>query len=338
MIDLRSDTFTRPTAGMMQAMMNAAVGDDVFGEDPTVNELEARAAAMFGMEAALYCPTGTMSNQIAIKCHTRPGDELICDKTAHVYLYEAGGIAANSGVQTHTLDGAFGRFTATQVVEAINPDDVHKPRTSLVCLENTSNRGGGTCYDFNEILAIRKVCDEYKLTMHLDGARLFNALVAKKETPQQYGKVFDSISVCLNKGLGCPIGSILIGSRDFIRQARRVRKLFGGGMRQAGYMAATGIYALENHIDRLAQDHDHAKQIAAALKGKPFAGEILPVETNILIFEVRNKPAKQLAEELRQHGILTIAIAPTQVRMVLHLDVGEDMVRRVVEVIESLSH
>jgi threonine aldolase len=337
-IDLRSDTFTRPTPGMMHAITNAVVGDDVFGEDPTVNELEARAAGMFGMEAALYCPTGTMSNQIAIKCHTHPGDELICDRTAHVYLYEAGGIAANSGVQTYTLDGKFGRINALQVKEAINPDDVHKPRTSLVCLENTANRGGGGCYDFNDILAIRKVCDENNLKLHLDGARLFNALVAKNETPEQYGKVFHSISVCLNKGMGCPIGSILIGSNEFIRNARRVRKLFGGGMRQAGYMAAAGIYALDNHIERLAEDHDHAKQIAAALQGKPFAGEILPVETNILIFEVKNKPAKQLAEEFKQHGILAIAMTPTQIRMVTHLDVTKEMVGKVIEVIESMTY
>lgn len=337
-IDLRSDTFTRPTPGMMDAIINAAVGDDVFGEDPSVNELEARAAKMFGMEAALYCPTGTMSNQIAIKCHTHPGDELVCDKTAHVYLYEAGGIAANSGVQAQTLDGKFGRFNAVQVKGAINPDDVHKPRTSLVCIENTANRGGGACYDFNDIVAIRQVCDEHNLKLHLDGARLFNALVAKNETPAQYGKSFHSISVCLNKGMGCPIGSILIGSAAFIRQARRVRKLFGGGMRQAGYMAAAGIYALDNHIDRLAEDHEHAKQIAAALKDKPFTAEILPVETNILIFEVKNKPARQLAEEFKQHGILVIAMTPTQIRMVTHLDVSGDMVGKVIKVIGSMGH
>lgn len=336
-IDLRSDTFTRPTPGMMEAIINAAVGDDVFGEDPSVNELEARAASMFAMEAALYCPTGTMSNQIAIKCHTHPGDELICDRTAHVYLYEAGGIAANSGVQAHTLIGKYGRFNALQVKEAINPDDVHKPRTSLVCLENTANRGGGACYDFNDIVAIRQVCDENNLKMHLDGARLFNALVAKNETPAQYGKVFHSISVCLNKGMGCPIGSILIGSTEFIRKARRVRKLFGGGMRQAGYMAAAGIYALDNHIERLAEDHHHAKQIAAALQGKPFAGEILPVETNILIFEVKNKPASQLAEQFKQHGILTIAMTPTQIRMVTHLDVSKQMVEKVTNVISKIN-
>jgi threonine aldolase len=337
-IDLRSDTFTRPTPGMMEAIMKAGVGDDVFGEDPSVNELEDKAAKLFGMEAALYCPTGTMSNQIAIRCHTRPGDELICEKTAHVYFYEAGGIAANSGVQARTLDGNFGRINAAQVQEVINPDDVHRPRTALVCLENTSNRGGGTCYNLNDIVAIRKVCDDNNLKLHLDGARLFNALVAKNESPAQHGKLFHSISVCLNKGLGCPIGSILIGTKDFIKQARRVRKLFGGGMRQAGYMAASGIYALDNHIARLAEDHSHAKQIASALKEKSFVGEISPVETNILIFEVKGRPAKQLADELKQHNVLVIPMTPTQVRMVLHLDVSRQMVERVIEVIGSLGH
>lgn len=334
-IDLRSDTFTRPTPGMMEAIVKADVGDDVFGEDPAVNELEAKAARLFGMEAALYCPTGTMSNQIAIKCNTRPGDELICDRTAHVYLYEAGGIAANSGVQTRTVEGNFGRITAAQVEEAINPEDVHRPRTSLVCLENTSNRGGGACYKLSDITAIREVCNKHGLRLHLDGARLFNALVANNETPEQYGKMFDSISVCLNKGLGCPIGSVLLGKKDFIKQARRVRKLFGGGMRQAGYMAASGIYALDNHIERLAEDHAHAKQIAAALKEKSFTGQISPVETNILLFEVKGQPAAQLAEKFKAHDILCIAMTPTQVRMVLHLDVSKEMVEKVVEVIRS---
>jgi threonine aldolase len=335
-IDLRSDTFTRPTPGMMEAIIKADVGDDVFGEDPAVNALEAKSAAMFGMEAALYCPTGTMSNQIAIKCNTHPGDELVCDRNAHVYVYEAGGIAANSHVQARTLNGNFGRISAAQVEEVINPDDVHRPRTSLVCLENTSNRGGGTCYKLDDILPIREVCDKNGLRLHLDGARLFNALVANNETPAQYGKIFDSISVCLNKGLGCPIGSILLGKKDFIKQARRARKQFGGGMRQAGYMAATGIYALDNHIERLAEDHAHAKQIAAALQGKPFTGEISPVETNILLFEVKGMPAKQLAEQFRQHDILVIPMTPTQIRMVLHLDVSPQMVQTVIEVIGSL--
>lgn len=334
-VDLRSDTVTRPTPAMLDAMMQASVGDDVFGEDPTVNKLEAMAAALFGMESALYCPTGTMSNQIAIKVHTQPGDEVICDRTAHVYQYEGGGIAFNAGAQVKLLDGANGRITAQQVLESINPDDVHKAHTSLVCLENTVNRGGGSCYDLAAIQAIRQVCDEQQLKLHLDGARLFNALVARGESPRAYGAVFHSISICLNKGLGCPIGSILIGTTGFIRKARRIRKVFGGGMRQAGYMAASGVYALENHVDRLAADHAHAQMIAQALQNAPFTARILPVETNIVIFEV-NRPAAEIVAQLKQHNILAIAIAPTQIRFVLHLDVSEKMVEHVVKTIGEL--
>jgi len=285
-IDLRSDTVTTPTPAMLQAMMQAKVGDDVFGEDPSINQLESMAARLFGMEAALYCPSGTMSNQIAIKCHTQPGDEVICEKNAHVYIYEGGGIAFNSGAQVRTLEGDRGRITAAQVSAVINPDDVHKARTSLVCLENTSNRGGGSCYDMEEIQRIRQVCTDNQLKLHLDGARLFNALVAKKQEAAEYGRVFDSVSVCLNKGLGCPIGSILIGPAAFIRQARRVRKVFGGGMRQAGFMAAAGIYALEHHVQRLADDHAHADRLRQALEKKSFVKSMLSVETNIVIFEV----------------------------------------------------
>src|ERR1700754_5008575 len=264
-IDLRSDTVTRPTAPMLDAMFHAPVGDDVFGEDPTINKLESMAARLFGMEAALYCPTGTMSNQVAIKVHTQPGDEVICDKTAHVYQYEGGGIAANSGAQVKLLEGNNGRITVEQVAAAINPDDVHKANTSLVCIENTSNRGGGAFYELSAIQEIRELCNLHGLKLHLDGARLFNALVARNESPRQYGEAFHSISVCLNKGLGCPIGSMLIGKKEFIKKARRVRKVFGGGMRQAGYMAASGLYALQNNVARLAEDHQHARQIAEVL-------------------------------------------------------------------------
>jgi threonine aldolase len=335
--DFRSDTFTKPTTGMLTAMMNAEVGDDVFSEDPTVNRLEAMAAEMFGKEAALYCPTGTMSNQIAIKCHTMPGDEVICDSNAHVYIYEGGGIAFNSAAQVRTVEGDRGRITAEQVIGSINPDDVHKARTSLVCLENTSNRGGGSCYDINEIRNIKQVCERHNLALHLDGARLFNAIVAKKESTEDYGKIFDSISVCLNKGLGCPIGSILIGQKDFIRKARRVRKVLGGGMRQAGYMAATGIYALQHHIERLALDHMHAAQIAEAWSQKEFIGTIKPVETNIVIFEVKGRyTATALTEELQKHSIFAMAIAHNQIRMVTHLDITEDMVRKTIDVIGKL--
>ncbi|HTL07920.1 MAG TPA: GntG family PLP-dependent aldolase [Chitinophagaceae bacterium] len=336
-VDLRSDTVTRPGASMLDAMMHAKVGDDVFEEDPTVNRLEAFAAEMFGREAAIYCPTGTMSNQIAIKCHTQPGDEVICEKTSHVYLYEGGGIAFNAAAQVKLLDGDRGRVTAAQVKNAINPDDVHKPRTSLVCLENTANRGGGSCYHCTDIMAIKSVCTEAGMALHLDGARLFNALVANHETPEHYGQMFDSISICLNKGLGCPIGSILIGNKKFIRQARRIRKVFGGGMRQAGFMAAAGLYALQHNIKRLELDHIHARQIAMELQQKPFVGNLLPVETNIIIFEVLPPyTPKELVAKFYEYGIKCIAISPTQIRMVTHLDINEQMIKQVINCINSL--
>lgn len=337
MIDLRSDTFTKPTQGMLTAILNANVGDDVFHEDPTVNKLEALAAEMFGKEAALYCPTGTMSNQIAIKCHTQPGDEVICEENAHVYMYEGGGIAFNSGSQVKAIKGERGRIKSEQVVAAINAEDVHKARTSLVCLENTSNRGGGSCYNFEEIEKIKEACVENRLALHLDGARLFNALVAKGETTHQYGKVFDSISVCLNKGLGCPIGSLLLGSGAFIHHARRVRKVFGGGMRQAGFMAAAGLYALEYHVKRLELDHVHARQISEALLKKEFVESVMPVETNIIIVELKHPfDAKNFSVTLQNKQILALPISATRVRMVTHLDITEVMVRKTIAAIDSL--
>lgn len=335
--DLRSDTFTKPTPAMLELMMKAPVGDDVFGEDPTVNELEAFAANMFGMEAAVFCPSGTMTNQVAIKCHTQPGDEVICDKMSHVYIYEGGGIALLSSAQVRPLEGERGRLTAAMVEAAINPDDVHKSRTSLVVLENTTNRGGGSYYEFAEIQKIKEVCLQNNLTLHLDGARLFNALVATGETPLQYGEVFDSISICLSKGLGAPVGSLLLGKKDFIKKARRVRKVFGGGMRQAGYMAAAGLYALQNNIDRLQADHDHAKQIADVLISKSFIGRILPVETNILIFEVMDTYTPvSFCDKMKEHEILCIPISPTQVRMVTHLDIDNEMIKNLVSLLEHL--
>ena len=335
--DLRSDTFTKPGPAMLDAMFRASVGDDVFGEDPTVNQLEALAKSMFGMQAALFCPSGTMTNQIAIKCHTNPGDEVICDKLSHVYIYEGGGIAFNSGCQVKALEGDRGRINAEQVTESINPDDVHKAKTSLVSLENTANRGGGSCYEFTEIQNIKEICLQNNLKFHLDGARLWNALVAKSENPKQYGELFDSISICLSKGLGAPVGSLLLGKEDFIKKARRVRKVFGGGMRQAGYLAAAGIYALENNIERLEQDHKHAKEITAALLKKDFIGKMLPVETNILIFEVKGSySAASFTNYLKERNILCIAISPTQVRMVIHLDVTAEMVGDLVKVIDKM--
>lgn len=322
---------------MLEAMKNAAIGDDVFGEDPSVNELEQLAAERFGMEAAIFCPSGTMTNQIAIKCHTQPGDEVICDSLSHVYRYEGGGIAFNSGCQVSLLQGDRGRITSSQVLKAINPVDDHKSHSALVSLENTANRGGGSCYDFDEILKIKEVCSSNRLKFHLDGARLFNALVAKEEDPKAYGKAFDSISICLSKGLGCPVGSVLLGSGEMITKARRIRKVFGGGMRQAGSLAAAGIYALNNNVERLTEDHRRAGQIAVALAKKDFVGEILPAETNIVIFEVKGRfTPKQLAEKFAAQQIKLIAITATQIRIVVHLDITEQMVTEVIQFIQSL--
>ncbi len=337
MIDLRSDTFTKPTPGMLEAMFSANVGDDVFGEDPSVNLLESMTAEIFGMEAGLFCPSGTMTNQIAIKCHTQPGDEVICEKMSHVYIYEGGGIAFISGSQVKPIDGDRGRITPQQVLSAINPDDVHKANTSLVSLENSANRGGGSCYEFNDFQLIKEVCLQNNLKLHLDGARVFNAIVAKHEDPKQYGRIFDSISICFSKGLGTPVGSVLTGNKAFIKKARRIRKVFGGGMRQAGYLAAAGIYALEHNIERLNTDHANAKLIAEKLLKKEFTGHMMPVETNIIIFEVKGSyTAKKLADELKKYDILAIPISPTQIRMVFHLDITEYMIAETIKVIEAL--
>jgi threonine aldolase len=334
-IDYRSDTVTKPTPAMLEAMIKAPVGDDVFGEDPSINELENLSANMFGMEAGLYCPSGTMTNQIAIKMHTQPGDEVVCDFTAHIYQYEGGGIALNAGASVRLLSGDRGRITPQQVAEAINPDDVHKAHTSLVCLENTSNRGGGSCYEMDTIAAIRNVCDQNGLAFHLDGARLFNALVAKKQDPKAFGQQFHSISICLSKSLGAPVGSVLLGSKEMISKARRIRKAFGGGMRQAGFLAAAGIYALQNHIERLHQDHEHARKIAQALEERGF--EVMPVETNIIIFHLPSTIlAKDFVARLKEEHILAYAIAPQSVRLVTHLDITPQMVDKTISVIQSI--
>ncbi len=337
MIDYRSDTVTKPTAAMLDAMFKAKVGDDVFHEDPTINELEHFAAEMFGMEASLFCSSGTMTNQIAIKCHTQPGDEVICDRTSHIFQYEAGGIAFNSGCSVNVIVGDRGRITAEQVKNHINADDVHKAVSSLVSLENTSNRGGGSCYDFNEMIKIAELCKQQNLKFHIDGARLFNAIVAKKESPKQYGEIFDSISICLSKGLGAPVGSLIIGNSEFIKKARRVRKVFGGGMRQAGYIAAAGLYALQNNIARLQIDHDNAQKITRALKAKSFVDEILPIETNIIIFSVKNEMTPKLfIEKMKENQILMYPISPTQVRIVVHLDISSEMIEKTVQIINQL--
>ena len=337
MIDFRSDTVTLPTPAMLAYMQAAPLGDDVFGEDPSINALEAKTASLFGMEAGLFCPSGTMTNQLAIKTHTQAGDEVICEELSHIYQYEGGGIASNSGCSVKLLRGSRGRITADQVLAAIHPDDVHKPISKLVSLENTCNRGGGACYDFSEIEAIQKVAKSNGLGLHLDGARIFNAIVHKKEDPTQYGKVFDSISICLSKGLGAPVGSVLLGSTPFIKKARRWRKVFGGGMRQAGSLAAAGIYALDNHIERLKEDHTKALAIRDALLKKDFVKEIFEVETNIVIANIEGKyNATQLAAALKEKNILVIAMTPTLIRFVVHLDITNEMVASTLETIEKL--
>jgi threonine aldolase len=337
MIDFRSDTVTLPTPEMLAYMHQAPVGDDVFGEDPSINALEAKSANMFGMEAGLFCPSGTMTNQLAIKTHTQAGDEVICEELSHVYQYEGGGIASNSGCSVKLLQGNRGRITASQILAAINPEDVHKPISRLISLENTCNRGGGACYDFKEFEEIQKIAKTHHLGLHLDGARIFNAIVQKKEDSKQYGKVFDSISICLSKGLGAPVGSVLVGDATFIKKARRWRKVFGGGMRQAGSLAAAGIYALDHHVDRLKQDHEKALLIKEALVKKDFVAEIFEVETNIVIAKIEGKyNATQLAALLKEHHILVIAMTPALVRFVLHLDITDEMLTTTITTIEKL--
>lgn len=337
-IDLRSDTVTKPTKGMMEAIINAEVGDDVYKEDPTVNKLEEKLAEMFGMDEALFFPTGSMANQAAIKLHTQPADQLICDKWAHVYNYEGGGASFNSGVSCKLVDGDRGMITATQVEENINPPDFyHSPLTTLVCLENTTNKGGGACYDFEEIKRIRKVCDEHNLGLHLDGARLFNALVAKKEDPKDYGKIFDTISVCLSKGLGTPMGTVLIGNRKIMKNAMRVRKVLGGGMRQVGFMAAAGIYALDNHVERLAEDQRRASEIGKTLQEQAYVSEVEPVETNIVIFYLKNASDEgAFMEALKKENIRISNMGQGKLRIVTHLDYSEEMHQRFLEVLREI--
>ncbi len=323
---------------MLDAMMSARVGDDVFKADPTVNELEDKVARMFGMEAALFFPSGTMTNQTAIKLHTEPGNQLICDKYAHVYNYEGGGVSFNSGVSCKLVDGTRGMMTAEQVFEAINPPDFyHSPLSALVCVENTTNKGGGACWDFGELQKIRKICDQNGLAYHLDGARIWNAIVARQETPKQYGALFDSISVCLSKGLGCPVGSVLVGDKELIHNALRIRKILGGGMRQAGYLAAAGIYALDHHIERLADDHQKAIDLGAVLENLPYISKVEPIETNIIIFELKTAMVSQEAfiSYLAEQNIHLIGMGQGKLRMVTHLDYDENMHERVLEVLSN---
>ncbi|HSP40909.1 MAG TPA: GntG family PLP-dependent aldolase [Gillisia sp.] len=337
-IDLRSDTVTKPTREMLQAILHAEVGDDVYKEDPTVNALEERLAKMFGMDEALFFPTGSMANQAAIKLHTQPAEQLICDKWAHVYNYEGGGVSFNSGVSCKLVDGHRGMITAAQVEENINPPDFyHSPLTTLVCLENTTNKGGGACYDFEEFKRIREVCDRHGLGLHLDGARLFNALVAKKEDPLEYGKIFDTISICLSKGLGTPLGTVLIGDKEIMKNAIRVRKVLGGGMRQVGFMAAAGIFALENNVDRLAVDHKRASEIGEVLKRQDYVGEVEPVETNIVIFYLKEPSAEaNFMKKLQQEKIRISNMGQGKLRIVTHLDYTGEMHDRFLSVLDKI--
>ncbi len=325
MIDLRSDTVTQPSQEMRHAMANAAVGDDVFKEDPTVLALEAYGAQLFGKEAALFCSSGTQTNQIAINVHVQPGGEVICHEESHIYKYEGGGIAKNSGASVRLLPGDRGRLTADDIAKWINPShDVHFPLTQLVSLEDTANRGGGAVYDTAELAKISALCKELNLPLHLDGARVFNALAINQMEAAAYGAFYDSISVCLSKGLGAPIGSLLLGSAAFIEKARRVRKVFGGGMRQAGIIAAGGLYALKNNVERLKEDHMHAFLLGEALQNCTLIESVLPVQTNIVVATLKD-PAQRdpMIETLKNKGILCMAFGPGMIRMVTHLNFSE---------------
>ena len=338
-INLISDTVTKPSQGMLKAMMAAEVGDDVFKTDPSVNALEARMAKLFGKEAALFFPSGTMANQTAIKLHTQPGEQLICDKYAHVYNYEGGGVSFNSGVSCKLIDGHRGMMRAEQVEAAINPPDFyHSPLTTLVCIENTTNKGGGACWDFEEIKKIKKVCNDHQLAYHLDGARIWNAMVANNETAGQYGELFDTISVCFSKGLGCPVGSVLLGSNALMEKALRVRKILGGGMRQAGYLAAAALYALDHNIPRLANDHQKAKEIGMVLERLPFIKKVEPIETNIIIFEIVENQITEVdfLNKLLKHGISIIGMGQGKLRIVTHMDYTDIMHDKLLKILKNL--
>jgi threonine aldolase len=337
-VDLRSDTVTKPTPGMLEAMFSATVGDDVFEEDETVHALEVKAAGLFNMEAGLFCPSGTMTNQIAIKCLTQPMDEVITDETAHVYRYEAGGIAFNSGASVRLLYGDRGRLSAEMIEPHINPDNIHYPKSSLIVLENTVNRGGGSYYTLDQIEPIYHLARLKNLHLHLDGARIFNALTETGDDAKDYGRFFDSVSICLSKGLGAPVGSVLLGSTETIQKAKRIRKVLGGGMRQAGYLAAAGIYALDNNIQRLKTDHQHAKAIAAVLKQCIYVKSMMPVDTNIIIFELDERhDARHFVEKLASNGIKCNTFGHQLIRLVTHLDITAAMVDHTVDILKKLN-
>jgi threonine aldolase len=334
LINLVSDTVTKPTPGMLSAMMSAEVGDDVFREDPTVNKLEEMVAKMFDMEAALFCPSGTMTNQIGIKTHTQP---LICDEKSHIFQSEVGGYAFHSAIGVNLLRGENGMLTADMIQAAIKPRYDWLPITSLVVLENTINHAGGSFYRLEQIRPITALCKEKGIKLHLDGARLFNALAETGETTQAVGACFDSISICLSKGLGAPIGSLLIGKSDFISRARRIRKAMGGGMRQAGFLAAAGIYALEHQVDRLKIDNAHARQIGSVLSLLPYVTNLRDVRTNIVIFDVKAPwTGATFLAELTKHNIKAVLFGPNTVRFVTHLEVTEEMVNKLIAVLKQI--
>ncbi|HXH32675.1 MAG TPA: GntG family PLP-dependent aldolase [Bacteriovoracaceae bacterium] len=340
MTDFRSDTVTLPSTAMREAIFTAAVGDDVYLEDPTVRALEEKAASLFGMDAAIFCPSGTMTNQIAIKLHTAPLSEVICEEGSHVYLYEGGGIAYLSSSSTRLVKGDRGRMSSDQVGKSVNADDIHHPVTRLVSLENTANRGGGSCYDMNEILKIRQVCSEQGLALHLDGARLFNALVATGQKAREYGSVFDSISICLSKGLGAPVGSLLLGKKQFIKDARRIRKVFGGGMRQAGFLAAAGIYALDHNIERLELDHRRAARIGSVLGDLPYVDLLLEPQTNIVLFRLRPEVTRaRFVGHMLQEGIRVGGYTSDSewIRLVTHLGIDDEAINKTVRALQSFS-
>ncbi len=339
MIDLRSDTFTLPTPAMREAMFSAPLGDDVFGEDPSINKLQQEAAELFGMEAALFCPSGTMTNQIAVKVHTNPGDEIICHEYSHIYNYEGGGVAFNSACQMRFISGNHGLIQSEQVEGLINnKQDIHAATTSLVSVENTCNKGGGSCYDIKELEKIAAVCKKHQLKFHIDGARLWNAMVVNNESPKQYGEIFDSISICLSKGLGCPVGSLLLGDKAFISKALRVRKKFGGGMRQAGMLAAAGSYALKHHVSRLAEDHAKAQVLKVALENCAWVKSVDPVETNIVIFYLHeNQSQEAFLTKMKENNILLIGMGQGKLRFVTHYDVSDPQIEKVAKTLKQLN-
>ncbi|MFM7618958.1 MAG: threonine aldolase family protein [Bacteroidota bacterium] len=337
-IDLRSDTVTKPSAAMKERMFAAELGDDVFQEDPTVNELQQLAADLFGMEDALFCSSGTQTNQIAIGVHCTPGDELICSNMAHIYVYEGGGIALNSGVSVRLIPGDRGRFTAEDVRHNINnKHDIHLPLTRLVCIEDTMNKGGGAIWDIQEISKLAQVCKQNGLAFHCDGARLFNALIESGVSAKEYGSYFDSISICLSKGLGAPVGSLLLGSKAFIEKARRRRKSLGGGMRQAGMIAAAGIYALQVERLRLAEDHQRAKEIEQLLLHLKLAQVTMPAETNILIWKPKGGESSPVVELLKANGILCFPFGNEWIRFVFHRDITNEQFQDLKKRLEAIT-